>query len=269
MEILHAFVLGLVQGLGEFLPISSSAHLILVPWIFGWKDPGLSFDVVLHLGTLVAVLVYFCRDILLLIRGFWRSLFKASRDMQNDLNQRMAWMLAVASVPGAVAGKLLEEQVENVFRNPLLVAGTLAGFGVILFVADRLGRKVRRLDEVGWLDAVLIGLSQALAIIPGVSRSGSTIALGLFLGFQRADAARFSFLMSIPIILGAGLVKARHFETGSSGAGLLVGFITAAVFGFLAIRYLLKYISNRSFNIFVWYRLILAAAIAGVWFARR
>lgn len=258
----------MVQGLGEFLPISSSAHLILVPWFFGWRDPGLGFDVALHWGTLAAVLVYFRHDVLLLACGFWRSLFYSTRDLKNDLYQRLAWLLAVASVPGAVVGKLLEEQVESVFRNPLLIAMTLGGFGLVLLLADRAGSKQKRLEGIRWWEALLIGCSQALAIIPGVSRSGSTIAAGLGLGFQRADAARFSFLMSIPIIFGAGLVKARHIGSDVGFVALGVGFISAAVFGFLSIRYLLRYVAVKNFDIFVGYRLALSAAILAVLYFR-
>ena len=261
MNIFQALVLGIVQGATEFLPISSSAHLILVPWLFGWQDPGLGFDVMLHWGTLVAVLVYFQHDWRLLIRGFWHSLFRSTRDLQNNLYQRMAWLLVIASVPGAVVGKVFEEYAENTFRNPILIAATVGGFGLILLIADRWGARQKKLDGIRWWDALLIGCSQALAIIPGVSRSGSTIAAGLGLGFQREDAARFSFLMSTPIIFGAGLVKVGHLGQDVDLASLAVGFLSSAVFGFLSIRYLLRYISKHDFKIFVWYRLALAVVI--------
>jgi len=261
MNIVQAMVLGLVQGLGEFLPISSSAHLILVPWLFGWPDQGLAFDVALHWGTLTAVLAYFRKDIRLLAKGFWGSLFKTTRNLRHDFHQQMAWLLVIASVPGALVGKLLEEQAERAFRNPLLIAATLSIFALILLAADHLGRKQKRLEEICWWEAVLIGCGQALAIIPGVSRSGSTIAAGLALGFQRADAARFSFLLSMPIIFGAGLVNLRHLGTDVEPAALAIGFLTSAVSGFLAIRYLLRYVVKHDFRIFVWYRLVLAAAI--------
>jgi len=261
MNIFQALILGMVQGLGEFLPISSSAHLIIVPWLFGWRDPGLGFDVALHLGTLAAVLAYFRHDVKLLIIGFWKSLFPSTRDFKGDLNQRMAWLLAAASVPGAVIGKLLEQKAETVFRNPLLIAITLSGFGLVLFLADRAGRKQKQLEDVRLWDAMLIGFSQALAIIPGVSRSGSTIAAGLGLGLQREAAARFSFLMSIPIILGAGLVHVRHLVAEGGIVELSVGFLAAAVFGFLSIRYLLRYVTRKSFNVFVWYRFAVSALV--------
>ena len=269
MSIFHAFVLGLVQGLGEFLPISSSAHLIIAPWLFKWSDPGLGFDVALHWGTLLAVVVYFRTDVRDLIKGFWHSLFKATRDLQNNIYQKLSWLLIIASVPGALIGKLLEAKAEHAFRNPLLIAATISSFAIVLMLADWFGKKVKNLDRVNKMDALLIGLGQALAIIPGVSRSGATIAAGLGLGFKREDAARFSFLMSIPIIFGAGLVALKDGVGGVSTMNMLVGFITAAVFGFLSIKYLLRYISKHDYKVFVWYRLALAILILVVYFVRR
>jgi undecaprenyl-diphosphatase len=268
VNIFQALVLGIVQGATEFLPVSSSAHLILVPWLFGWQDPGLGFDVMLHWGTLVAVLVYFQHDWRLLIRGFWHYLFRSTRDLQNNFYQRMAWLLVIASVPGAVVGKVFEEQAENTFRNPILIAATVGGFGLILLIADRWGARQKKLDGIRWWEALLIGFSQALAIIPGVSRSGSTIAAGLGLGFRREEAARFSFLMSMPIIFGAGLVKIRYLNGDADLAALAVGFLSSAVFGFLSIRYLLRYVSKHDFKIFVWYRIALAVVILIVFLMR-
>lgn len=268
MHIFQAFVLGLVQGLGEFLPISSSAHLIITPWLFDWPDPGLGFDVALHWGTLLAVLAYFWQDVWLLIRGFWHSLFKVTRDSAN-IYQKLSWLLIIASVPGAIFGYLLESKAEHAFRSPLLIAVTLSSFAIILLVADFLGRKTKNLDRITGLNALIIGIGQALAVIPGVSRSGATIATGLGLGFKREDAARFSFLMSIPIILGAGLVALKDGIGGVTVGELAVGFVTAAVFGFLSIKYLLRYISRHDYKIFVWYRLALAVLILIVFFARK
>ncbi len=261
MTILHSAVLGAIQGLGEFLPISSSAHLILAPWFFRWSDPGLGFDVALHLGTLAAVLAYFWQDIWLLIKGFWHSLFKSTRDFENNIYQKLAWFLIIASVPGAIIGKLLEQDAENAFRNPLLIAVTISGFALLLWLADYYGKKIKNLDRITWFDSLLVGLSQALAVIPGVSRSGSTIASGVALGFKRADAARFSFLMSIPIILGAGILNINHLHEGVTTQELIIGFVSAAVFGFIAIKYLIRYLSKHGFALFIWYRLILAVLI--------
>lgn len=265
MTILQSVVLGAVQGLGEFLPISSSAHLVLTPWLFKWDDPGLGFDVALHWGTLLAVLVYFRNDVWLIIRGFFHSLMPSTRDMQNNIYQKLSWLLILASVPGALIGYLLESKAEGALRDhPLNIALTLAVFGVILFAADKLGKKQKNLDRIKWQDALWIGLSQALAIFPGVSRSGSTIATGLALGFKREDAARFSFLMSMPIIFGAGLVSVRRFHEGVTSAELATGFITAAIFGFLSIKYMLRYLAKHDYKIFVWYRLLAAAVVIAV-----
>ncbi len=270
MEIFQAFILGMVQGLGEFLPISSSAHLVITPWLFNWNDPGLAFDVALHWGTLLAVVAYFYNDIWLIIRGFFHSLSKSTRDMQSNTYQKMAWLLIVASVPGAIIGKLLESQAEHAFRNPLLIAGTLSVMGVILYFADRIGTKLKNLNHISWANALVLGLSQAAAIIPGVSRSGATITAGLLQGFTREDAAKFSFLMSVPIILGAGLLKLPDIiNYGGGRIELLIGFISAAVFGFLSIKFLMKYIVNRSYVLFTWYRLALALIILAVYFSRK
>ncbi|HVY67946.1 MAG TPA: undecaprenyl-diphosphatase UppP [Patescibacteria group bacterium] len=264
MGILRALVLGLVQGLGEFLPISSSAHLVFVPWLFRWPDPGLGFDVALHWGTLLAVLIYFRNDVWLLIRGFIHSLLPSTRDLKENIYQKLSWLLVIASVPGAIIGYLLESKAESVFRNPLHIAVTLGVFGVVLLAADQLSQKTKNLDRITPWDAFLIGCSQALAVVPGVSRSGSTIATGLGLGFKREDAARFSFLMSIPIIFGAGLVSIRHFHDGASSGELLVGFVTAAVFGFLSIKYMLRYLARHDYKIFTWYRLVAAVIVMAI-----
>ncbi len=270
MEIFQAFILGMVQGLGEFLPISSSAHLVVTPWLFNWNDPGLAFDVALHWGTLLAVVAYFYNDIWLIIRGFFHSLSKSTRDLQNNIYQKMAWLLIIASIPGAVIGKLLEEQAEHTFRNPLLIAATLSIMGIVLYFVDRIGTKLKNLNHISWVNALVLGLSQAAAIIPGVSRSGATITAGLLQGFTRQDAAKFSFLMSVPIILGAGLLKLPdiiQFQGGRSE--LIVGFVSAAVFGFLSIKFLMKYIVNRSYALFTWYRLVFAIIILTVYFSRQ
>jgi len=265
----HAFVLGLVQGLGEFLPISSSAHLIITPWLFNWPDPGLGFDVALHWGTLAAVLLYFRGDVWHIIKGFFHSLFKSTRDLENNVYQKLSWLIIIASVPGALIGKLLESKAESALRNPLLIAITLSVFGIVLYATDKLGPRLKNLTHIKWVDALLVGCSQALAIIPGVSRSGATIAAGRALGFQRGDVARFSFLMSIPIIFGAGLLKLPQFHDGVTTGQLVVGFLTAAVSGYLSIKYMLRYITHRSFAVFTWYRLALAVVIMIVYLARK
>lgn len=268
MELFQAFVLGMVQGLGEFLPISSSAHLILTPWLFNWPDQGLAFDIALHWGTLIAVVAYFRHDIVNLIKGFFHSLFSSTRDLENNLYQKLSWLLILATIPAAIIGKLFESQVETVFRNPLLIAVTMSVVGVVLLIADKYGTKLKDLTTISWLNAVIIGLAQAVAIVPGISRSGGTIIAGLAQGFTRQDAARFSFLMSIPIIFGAGVLKLPDIAHIQNHMQVLVGFLSSMVFGFLAIKYLLRYISQRSFAVFTWYRLLLAAVIIVVYIMR-
>jgi undecaprenyl-diphosphatase len=176
---IQALVLGVVQGLTEFLPISSSGHLIAVPWLFGWQDPGLGFDVALNTGTLAAVLVYFRNDVWLLMKGFWHSLFKSTRSIENNIYQKLSWLLIIATIPAAIIGKLLEKYAETIFRTPLLVACTLTIMGVVLFLADQYGKKSKNLDRITKTDSLLLGFSQALALIPGVSRSGATMTLRL------------------------------------------------------------------------------------------
>jgi undecaprenyl-diphosphatase len=268
MELFQAFILGMVQGLGEFLPISSSAHLILTPWLFGWEDQGLAFDVALHWGTLLAVLTYFYKDIGQLIKGFVQTLSRSKRDLKNNVHQKLSWLIILATIPAAIIGKLLESQVETAFRNPLLIAATLSIVGIILYLVDRYGAKIKDLTHISWLNAFIIGCSQAVALIPGVSRSGATMIAGLAQGITRQDAAKFSFLMSAPIIFGAGLLKLPDIATIENHGQLLVGFLSSAVFGFLAIKYLLRYIANHSFALFTWYRLALAALIIIVYLSR-
>lgn len=269
MEILQAIVLGLVQGLGEFLPISSSAHLVVTPWLFGWQDQGLGFDVALHWGTLLAVIAYFRNDIINLIKGFWHSLWPSTRNFSDNIWQRMSWLLVIASIPGALIGKLLEDKAETIFRNPLLIAITMSVFGLILLLVDRYSKKQKDLGHITKTHALVVGLSQAFAIIPGVSRSGSTMTAGLALGFKREDAAKFSFLMSVPIIFGAGLLKAGEFTRDVSIEALTAGFFAAAISGFLSIKYLLQYIARHDFKIFVWYRWVFALTIIIVYLARK
>jgi undecaprenyl-diphosphatase len=236
--------------------------------LFGWQDPGLGFDVALHWGTLVAVVAYFRGDIWLLAKGFWHSLFKATRDLQNNIYQKLSWLLVIASIPGAIIGKLLESQAESAFRNPLLIVFTMSAMGLLLLVVDSRSKKIKDLAHISKLDALWVGLSQALAIIPGVSRSGSTMTAGLLLGFKRADIAKFSFLISIPITFGAGLLKIGDFGDGVTANQLVAGFVTATVSGFLAIKYLLSYLAKHDFKIFVWYRLVFAGLILAVYLYR-
>jgi undecaprenyl-diphosphatase len=261
----QAVVLGLVQGLGEFLPISSSGHLIVVPWLFGWSEHGLAFDVALHLGTLAAVLYAFWHD-------WWRLFTSALRGLRegqvvSNPGLRTLVMLAAASVPAAVVGLLLEAWAETVFRSPLLVAGTMAGMGMVLFAADRSAERATA-DVVGFRDAMLIGLAQSLALVPGVSRSGATISMALFLGYRREEAARFSFLLATPITFGAAALKVPGLLADGGTTQLWLGMAAAALSGFLAIRVLLAYVRTRDYRPFVAYRLLFAAATLTVLLAR-
>lgn len=238
--------MGIVQGLGEFLPISSTAHLVLVPWLFRWQDPGLVFDVALHLGTLLAVLAYFWRD--------WLGLVQNGLKGVGTREGKLFWLLVIGTLPGVVAGLLLEHYAETVFRAPLLVGVMLIAMGLVLYVADHFGARTRGIYQAGWGDALLIGFSQAVAIIPGVSRSGATISAGRFLGLEREAATRFSFLLSTPIILGAGVVGLREIGAGDLTLSFWIGVAASAASGFGAIAFLLRFVNTRSFNVFVWYR---------------
>jgi len=264
MDLLNAIALGLIQGLGEFLPISSSGHLILAPWLFGFGDPGLSFDVALHLGTLIAIILFFWKDFLEIISvAFFK---KMSAIPNNRYRPGLFWLIVIATIPGALFGYFLEKQAETIFRNPLLIAAALFIMGLVLYLADKYASHRRDIKTLNKKEAAIIGLSQAFSIIPGVSRAGSTIATGLFLGLDRVSAARFSFLLSAPIIFGATILKLKYIL--SSSFLEIIAIATAAISGYVAIAFLLKYIEKVSYKIFFWYRLLLAALIVLVWFMK-
>jgi undecaprenyl-diphosphatase len=266
MSLFEALVLGIVQGLAEFLPISSSAHLALTPWVFGWKDSGLAFDVALHVGTLVAVLWYFKQE--------WRNLIVAGVSLlrsgrpKSEEEWRVIY-LVIATIPGAVAGLLVEDYAESTFRNPMIIAPALMVMGVILWLVDRYAPRERSLSRMRWVDALLVGIGQMFALLPGVSRSGSTITAGRALGFSREGAAVFSFLMSAPITFAATVLKVPE-AVGDSGisAALIVGVVASAVSGWAAITVLLKIVARRGYGIFAAYRVLLGAAILALAFSR-
>ena len=266
MTILQAIILGLVQGITEFAPISSSGHLILVPWMFGWQivdDPALNktFDVALHMGTFVGAVIYFRRDLWVYIKAFFASI--AARAIRTP-DERLAWALVVGTIPGIIAGVALESVIEDKLGQPWLIAVMLAVFGVVLYVVDKLARQDRDLDSVGMRTGLFVGVAQALALQPGVSRSGVTITASRLVGLNREAAARFSFLLALPIIAGAGGAKGLDLvQSGFQGYGaeFLAGFLAAAVSGFLVIWFLLRYLRTHDFLVFMLYRLAVAGLV--------
>src|SRR5881396_3461987 len=261
MTIVQAIVFGAVQGVTEFLPISSTAHLILLPWFMGWPDPGLSFDVALHLGTLVALLIYFREDWIALIAGALQFV----RGRTSDPNARMALYIVAATIPGALAGGLFENTVETALRAPRIIALMMAALALVLVVAEMKGRRRKNLDQISWRDAITVGLAQALALVPGVSRSGATITAGLFAGMKRDTAARFSFYLSAPIIGGA--VAKKTFDILRTGLTLdqmtpfIGGIVSAGIVGYVSIAFLLRYLQTHNTFLFVYYRIALASAV--------
>jgi undecaprenyl-diphosphatase len=266
MTVFQAFFLGLLQGLAEFLPISSSAHLTLAPWVFNWEDPGLSFDVALHMGSLVALLWYFRAEWERLLRAFIAVVSHGGK--AETVEERRVIYLVVATIPGAIAGVLLEKKADTVFRSPLLIAGTLAVMGVLLWAVDRYAPSDRTLPTMTWRDSLVVGLAQVLALVPGVSRSGSTITAGRALRFNREDAAVFSFILSAPLIAGAGLIKVPHLIREGVTAPLVVGFVTAALASWFSIAVVLRYVRTHSYGVFALYRVVLAAAVVALVIAR-
>jgi undecaprenyl-diphosphatase len=269
--VVQALVMGIVQGLTEFLPVSSSGHLILVPYLLGWHDPfidSLAFSVMLHIATLLALLIYFRADWLRLIPAGLAAV--RDRSFAGDPDRRLAWLLAVSTVPAVIAGVLLNDIIETRFREPRLVAVTLVVGAAILWVADRTSSRSRDIDDISFGGALGIGVAQALALVPGISRAGISISAGLFLGLNREAAARFSFLMATPVIAGAGLWELRKVVTGEAGVdvpllALVVGMLGALLAGIAAISVLLRYLRTHPTTIFVVYRLVLAAVVVVAW----
>jgi undecaprenyl-diphosphatase len=266
-SLIHAAVLGLVQGLTEFLPISSSAHLILVPKFLGWNDPfadSAAFDVMLHMGTLAALLIYFRTDLWRYLAAWLASI--RDRRIGDDPNRRIAWLLVISVIPAALLGAAFESTFDTTFREQIAWIAVFALIGAaLLWLAERWGTRTRGLEAMTRKDAAVIGAGQAVALFPGISRSGITIATGLFLGLERDAAARFSFLMSVPVIAGAGIFKARTLVGSGVGAAqageLAVGVITSAIFGFIAVAFLLRYLRGHGTGIFIAYRVGLAVLI--------
>ncbi len=269
MILFEAIILGIIQGFTEFLPISSSAHLVLVPWMFGWQGTlidSLNFDVALHAGTLVAILVFFWSDWLVLLRkffiGFGDGTWKTGEG-------RLVWFIVLATIPAGILGIKFEHMVEESFRNPLLIAVALVVVSAIMWASDRYSAKTAGMDRMTLGHALFIGCAQATALVPGVSRSGSTIIAGLLAGYKREDAARFSFLLSTPVIAGAAVLKLAKLRLAPGETlPFAVGVAFSAVVGYLSIKFLLTYLNRHSLNLFVWYRLGLAAAVLLLWLIR-
>jgi len=270
-QLIQAIVLGIVQGLTEFLPVSSSGHLIVVPALLGWDDPfieSLAFSVMLHVATLLALLVYFRSDWLRLIPAGLATL--RDRSFRGEPDRKLAWLLAAATVPAVIVGLVLNDLIETAFREPRLVAVTLVSGAAVLWVADRLGSKQREISGLTFRAAIGIGAAQALALIPGVSRSGISISAGLLAGLDREAAARFAFLMATPITAGAGLWELRKIISGEVGVELpimplLAGMAASLVAGLLAIAVLMRYLRTHGVGIFVVYRMALAALVVVAW----
>ncbi len=261
MTIFQAIVFGAVQGVTEFLPISSTAHLILLPWFLGWPDPGLAFDVALHLGTLIALLIYFRWEWL----GLAGSALGIIRGRTQDPNARMVLFIILATIPGGLAGALLESTVEETLRTPKIISLTLIVLALVLVAAELKGRRKKNLDDISLFDAVTVGLAQALAIIPGVSRSGVTITAALFRGVKRDAAAKFSFYLSTPIIAGAVANTLRHMAqlglTRDQLTPFIVGIVSSGIVGYLSIAFLIRYLQTHNTYLFVYYRIALGIVV--------
>ena len=261
IEVLQNIILGIVQGIGEFLPISSSAHLVLVPYLFNFPEHTLAFDVALHFGTLISVFMVFWKDWLILAKGVFDKVINKKDSFEN----KMFWYLVIATVPGALIGKLLEDYIENVFRKlPLLIAIALAVMGILIYIGDKWAEKHYKeqteYKNLTLKQTFLIGLSQALAIFPGFSRSGTTMLVGRLLGASREACAKFSFMLSTPIIFGATILKFTDM-VAQFNMNLVVGIVTSAIFGIISIKFLLNYIKKNDFAVFAYYRLIFALIV--------
>jgi undecaprenyl-diphosphatase len=286
LPILEAIVLGIVQGLTEFLPVSSTAHLALVPWLVtrlglaNWSDPGLTFDVALHAGTLFAILFYFWRTWIQILRAAFGGKvvrFSETSDNLQDLTpeearreRKLLWYMIAGTIPAAIAGALLEKRIETTFRAPALVASMLIIVAIIMWLAERMSRFEKPLPQITLTDALIVGVLQAFAVIPGVSRSGITITGGLFRNFTREAAARFSFLLSTPIIAGAALLKAHELKKEGLPAEMhmpfLVGVVVSAIVGYAAIAWLIRYLQSNSLKVFIVYRIVVGVIVIGLAF---
>jgi undecaprenyl-diphosphatase len=260
VDYLQAVVLGIIQGLTEFLPISSSAHLRILPEVFGWGDPGAAFTAVIQIGTELAVLIFFWRDIWRIATTWVKSLFRP--EYRGQLDARMGWFIILGSLPIVVLGIALKDVIEEDFRSLWIIGTMLIVMGIVLGIADRVGGTEKTLKQLSLRDAVLMGLAQALALIPGVSRSGATLSMGRFLGYERETATRYAFLLAIPAVIGAGVFELKDVPNGDNLYGwgpTIVATIVSFVVGYAAIAWLLRFVSTHSFTPFVIYRIVLGA----------
>jgi undecaprenyl-diphosphatase len=260
LDFLKAVVLGLIQGLTEFLPISSSAHLRIFPELFGWGDPGAAFTAVIQIGTELAVLIYFRKDIWRIATAWVQSLYRP--ELRGNVDSRMGWYIIIGSLPIVVLGVLLKEIIENDFRSLWIIGTTLIVLGIVLGIADRAGKSDRSINRMSMGHAVSLGAAQACALIPGVSRSGATISMGRFLGYDREAATRFAFLLAIPAVVGAGIFELKEIPGGDNAYGpfpTLVATVVSFLVGYAAIAWLLRYVTTKSYLPFVVYRIALGA----------
>lgn len=262
MTTLQAAVLGVVQGLTEFLPVSSSAHLVLIPHFLDWAEPSVAFDVLLHLATTVALILYFWKDIISILKAWVASLVKGGT--LGNSESRLAWLIIVGTIPAALAGLFFRGFFEGLFSSPLKVSSLLVVTGILLWGSEKFSKQEKDLRELNLLDSVVVGFGQALAIAPGISRSGATIVSGRMRGFSREAAARYSFLLAIPITMAAGVAKVPQLAVRSGDwASLVIGFLASAIFGYLAIKYLLVYLRKGKLYVFAYYCWIVGLASVG------
>jgi len=263
IDVIQSMIIGGVQGISEFLPISSSGHLVLIPYVFTWDYQGLSFDIALHFGTMIAIIAYFWRD--------WLSIISAAFKRENaesSYPKNLLWQIIIASIPAALIGFFLENYVETYLHSPVLISFDLIVFGIILWLVDKYFKSDKKIKNISFGQSFLVGCAQAIALIPGVSRSGITMTAGRSMGLTKKDAARFSFLLATPAMFGAFLLSFEDISSKDLNSVFLFGVLSSTIFGFFAIKYLLKYLEKGNFSVFVWYRVIIALIVMFVYFSK-